>query len=99
MGAMLITTSIVVGASATTPHAAVATPEAGPVLISPLGSSAASEPVLRWEAVFGAKRYRVQIAPTASFSVPAVDVWVENTAATPVADLAPGTWHWRVAGI
>jgi hypothetical protein len=75
-------------------RAAAAAP--APVLIGPLGSTSATEPLLSWHAVAGATSYRVQISPSTAFSTLAYDVGTSATAATPQVDLAPGTWFWRV---
>ena len=75
-----------------------AVPAEAPVILGPTeGAGDSTEPELSWSAVEGAGHYAVQVAPYATFTAPVYDIVTANLAATPELDLAPGTWHWRVA--
>jgi hypothetical protein len=76
-----------------------AAPEA-PNLIGPADvSTVTADPVLSWEPVATATRYKVQIATNPAFTSPVYDVTTYNTQATPPTDLAQVTHYWRVRGI
>lgn len=75
-------------------------PTDAPNLVSPdSGATVGGNPILDWDPVGGAIRYRVQIAVSATFSTRVFDIDTYNTKATPTADLPLGTLYWRVAGM
>jgi Concanavalin A-like lectin/glucanases superfamily len=53
-------------------------------------------PVFAWTRVPGGTSYRIEIADNHLFDN-MLTTLVSDTTFTPLADLAPGTWHWRVS--
>jgi Big-like domain-containing protein len=75
-------------------------PTDAPNVVSPApGASVGGNPILDWDPVAGAIRYRVQVATSASFSTLVFNVDTYNTRATPSTDLPLGPLYWRVAGM
>lgn len=71
-----------------------------PALVGPDdGSNLTSNPILIWEPVTDAARYRVQISTASNFSSFVTNTTTYNTQYTPPADLAQTTIYWRVRGI
>jgi hypothetical protein len=97
VGAALALGALLVSQVAVAPAYAVA-PTGAPVLTSPANDTQVSEnPVLSWDAVTGAARYRVQISASGSFSPV---IWTSdtvNTHSTPPTELPTGSLFWRVA--
>src|SRR3954452_20778927 len=90
----LLTATLV---AATPAHAALS----GPDGLSPNSLSApiSANPVLSWNPVPGAGRYRVQASTQSDFSSTSYDVMTYQTTATPPNELPTGTLYWRVQGI
>jgi hypothetical protein len=81
------------------PSALAVAPTDPPVLVSPTpGETVSANPILDWEPVSGATKYRVQISASDTFSPLLYNVDTYNTSATPPSDLPLGTLYWRVAG-
>ncbi|NMM35155.1 MAG: hypothetical protein HHJ13_14405, partial [Phycicoccus sp.] len=78
-------------------YAAVGTP----VLTSPASdATVTANPVLSWNRLNGAVKYEVQVASSSAFLAPLkFSASTLNSRATPPADLAVGTWWWRVRAI
>ncbi len=59
--------------------------------------------VFAWTAVDSTRSYRLQVAATADFVQPVVDLAVDNSAGFNLVqarvELPPGAWYWRVAGV
>jgi Bacterial Ig-like domain len=71
-----------------------------PVLTSPsAGATVNANPILSWDAVTGATKYRVQVSASDTFSPLLYNVDTYNTSATPPTDLPLGNLYWRVAGM
>jgi hypothetical protein len=67
-----------------------------PVLLSPVQGSAVQEiPSFAWAPLAGAAYYRIQIADNPLFNRPTTAT-TDNTRYTPVVNLAPGVYYWRV---
>ena len=81
------------------PAGAVA-PTSAPVLTAPVtGAEVSDEPVLSWDALSGAASYDVQVSTDPGFSTtPLLSTGTVNLHATPLAELPPGSIHWRVRG-
>ena len=97
--ALLMTAGLMTASLATAAPAAAALP--GPTGLTPNSSSAAvsTNPVLGWDAVPGAAKYRVQIATVSGFTSTIYNVTTYQTTATPPSELPTGTLYWRVQGI
>ena len=69
-----------------------------PVLTSPApDATVTANPVLSWDRLSGAARYEVQVASSSAFLAPLkFSSSTLNSRATPPADLAVGSWWWRV---
>jgi hypothetical protein len=82
------------------PSAALAVaPTDAPTLVSPTpGATVNANPILDWEPVSGATKYRVQVSASDTFSPLLYNVDTYNTSATPPTDLPLGALYWRVAG-
>jgi predicted phage tail protein len=67
-------------------------------LLSPLNNSvvSASRPALRWNALAGITRYRLQAARDGNFGAPQIDQIVSGTAFTSGITLEQGAYQWRV---
>ena len=74
---------------------------AKPVPTSPLTGQppVAGNPILQWDPVPGAARYRVQVSTSAGFGTTVFNEVTYNTRATPPNDLALTTHYWRVRAI
>jgi hypothetical protein len=71
-----------------------------PVLLSPAdGGTVFQNPVLQWDNVVGAAKYRVQVSTVSTFTSTVYNTLTFNTKATPPTDLAQGTYFWRVQSI
>lgn len=78
--------------------AAAAAPTAAPELVAPTPDGAvAGNPVLRWSAVPGAVKYRVQASRSDQFTSTLFSEDTGNLQYTPATDLPLGGLHWRVA--
>lgn len=79
-------------------YAAVGTPVLTSPVNDPLGKyPVTANPVLSWNRLTGASRYEVQVASTSAFLAPLkFSSSTLNSRATPPADLAIGSWWWRV---
>ena len=83
--------------SAATPAVA---PTSAPTGLSPSGGAIENtNPVLSWNAVTGAAKYRVQVSTASDFGSIAFTVDTQERRATPYTDLPLGTIYWRVAGM
>lgn len=77
--------------------ASAAAPTEAPRLTTPAYlETLDANPALRWEAVPGAARYRVEVSTGEGFSTTAYNVLTTQLAATPPAELPLGTLYWRV---
>lgn len=54
---------------------------------------------LTWDACATAARQRLQVATTADFAGPLIDITVPDRSASHTLSLAPGRYHWRLASI
>lgn len=72
---------------------------AAPSAPSGLTASGAPIPTLRWDAVPGATRYRVQGSETSSFSPAIFNVETTSASYTPTRILRGGTLYWQVQAI
>lgn len=83
------------------PATAQAASLSAPTLVGPGNGSSinGSNPVLSWNAVGGAVKYRVQMSSTSAFSSTSYSVDTVALTATPQTQLAFQTWYWRVAAI
>jgi len=87
------------------PLAGISTPAyaavGAPVLTSPVsGATVAANPLLSWNRVTGAVKYEVQVASSSGFLAPLkFSASTLNNRATPPADLAIGSWWWRVRAL
>ncbi len=75
-------------------------PASPPTLTAPDdGITVSANPVLAWNTLTGATKYRVQVSTSPTFTTTVYNVDTVNTKATPPADLPLGTLYWRVAGM
>ena len=75
-------------------------PASPPTLTAPDdGITVSANPVLAWNTLTGATKYRVQVSTSPTFATTVYNVDTVNTKATPPADLPLGTLYWRVAGM
>jgi Bacterial Ig-like domain len=83
------------------PAAALAVaPASPPTLTAPAdGITVSANPVLAWNTLTGASKYRVQVSTSNTFATTVYSVDTVNTKATPPADLPLGSLYWRVAGM
>ncbi|HZC51967.1 MAG TPA: Ig-like domain-containing protein, partial [Mycobacterium sp.] len=97
LSAVLIASLTVVGCIQ---PALAAAPSAAPELTAPIDGYHADDanPVLMWQPVSGAAKYRVQVSTDLGFSSTVYDQVTVSNAATPPTDLPDGTLYWRVAG-
>jgi len=98
IAAVLAFALVIAGLEAT---AAMATaPVEAPVLTRPAeGSAVSANPVLAWDAVPDAVRYRVELSTSPAFTPLSYAVTTYARHATPPTDLPLGTLHWRVRGL
>ena len=86
---------------ASLPAATVAAALSAPALVSPEpGETVGANPILKWDRVEGAIKYRVQVSTSPAFSPVlccAADTY--SLQSTPATDLPLGTLYWRVAAI
>lgn len=78
---------------------AAAVPTTAPTGLTPNDTSSSGNPVLGWNRLVGATRYRVQISVNPAFSSTVVNEITFNRTYTPKAELATGNLYWRVAGM
>jgi hypothetical protein len=71
---------------------------AAPTLNAPANGSTvtSSRPLFSWAASTGATGYHVSVSVENTFAPNVIDADVTTTSFTPTADLAPGTYFWRV---
>ncbi len=99
LATVTVLTAVAVLAGGLFASPAGAAPEA-PNLIGPADAGTlTANPLLSWEPVATATRYKVQISTVSNFSSTVYDVTTYNTQATPPADLPQTTLYWRVRGI
>jgi hypothetical protein len=94
--ALAVAAILAAGVLPALPVLAVAPTEA-PAIVGPDGTSEPANPVLDWEPVSGATRYRVQVSAGPTFSTLEWSADVYATEAMPTKDLPAGTIFWRVA--
>lgn len=70
-----------------------------PLVVGPGARVRTPRPVLQWSPVVGADAYRVELARDAGFAEPLLATRTADSRQQPAADLAPGTYHWRVASV
>ncbi|OGN81555.1 MAG: hypothetical protein A2X23_13030 [Chloroflexi bacterium GWC2_73_18] len=98
LGAVLLAALLVSGILPVS--ALAAAPTDAPNLLSPdPGATVSANPVLSWDAVTGATKYRVQVSAVSNFSTFSYNVDTYDRRATPPTDLPLGTLYWRVAGM
>ena len=96
-GVLLGTWSVPSGALAAPTSAAA--PSAAPANLSPsTGDTVGVNPVLAWDAVTGASKYRVQYSASPTFS-PNTSADTQELRYAPPSDLPLGVTYWRVAGM
>ena len=64
-----------------------------------LGSIDPDSPLLRWQPVAGATKYKVEMSANADYSSPYYNVSTDNLQATPFKDAPVGTTYYRVRAI
>jgi subtilisin family serine protease len=76
----------------------IGTVPAAPTLLLPANASSTSDltPTFDWSDVSGATSYTIQIDNTSNFSSPEYTNSPTVSTYTPAANLAVGTWYWRV---
>ncbi|HEY3437972.1 MAG TPA: Ig-like domain repeat protein, partial [Actinotalea sp.] len=75
-------------------------PAAAPVLVAPVSPyEGPGNPVLSWQPVAGATKYRVEVSASGTFSPTVYTIDTYALHATPPTELPLGTLYWRVAGL
>ncbi len=93
----LVVMAMVAGGLFATPAGAA---PVAPDLVGPAdGTTLTSNPMLIWDPVAGALKYRVQISTSNTFGTTVVNTTTYNTQYAPPSDLAQTTLYWRVLGI
>lgn len=70
-----------------------------PLVVGPGTRVRTPRPVLQWSPVIGAQAYRVELARDVAFAERLLASRTSDGRQQPDTDLAPGTYHWRVASI
>jgi large repetitive protein len=71
-----------------------------PVLTSPASGNTIVEPVLEWQAVQGAAKYKVELSTSPTFITLDHTYTTYNTRITPAGAIAHSSpWYWRVSGV
>lgn len=70
-----------------------------PLLNAPGTRVRTATPEMQWSAVVGASGYQIQLARDAAFAEMLVAEQTTDTRLKPPKELAPGTYHWRVASV
>lgn len=68
-------------------------------LVGPANGSSVPEPVLDWQAVNGAVKYKVELSTVSTFLPVAETYTTYNTNLTPVQAIEHTTYYWRVTGV